>query len=270
MGRPAVAQDDIGFPIFRIYAVRGLIHHRLSLVINSRSTRSAPLRRTHQPHGPPPNPVPGRGSQPGFHREHRRHRRHVRDGRLVPRVRLFGDLLAGPSGRPRRAEAGAAAHPVHDERHGPAPGPRPRQERPRGGRGHGQAAPARRHRDLRRHGAHGAGLLAAAAADRRARQLRLARRRPGGPAVHRGPPGGGGADPDGPPRRGRRRLRPQLRQPADPAGRAAGRVPQPAGQRRHRHRRRHGHEHGPAQPGGSHRRRPAPDRATRTPRSRTS
>ena len=31
MSRPAVPQNDIGFPIFRIYAVPGLIHHRLSL-----------------------------------------------------------------------------------------------------------------------------------------------------------------------------------------------------------------------------------------------
>ena len=41
----------------------------------------------------------------------------------------------------------------------------------------GQLPPARRHRDLRRAGAHGAGLLAALPARRRAGQLRLARRR---------------------------------------------------------------------------------------------
>ena len=59
MGRPAVAQDDIGFPIFRIYAVHGLIHHELSLVINSRHrTRSAPLEKD------PPTPWPAAKPRP--------------------------------------------------------------------------------------------------------------------------------------------------------------------------------------------------------------
>ena len=155
-------------------------------------------------------------------------------------------------------------------RHGPAPGPRPYvKSRARRRRGHGQAAPARRHRDLRRHGAPGAALLAAAAADRRARQLRLARRRPGRPAVHRGAPRAGGARDDDRARRGRRRLRPQLRQQAHAAGGAPRRDPEPAGQRRVRHRGRHGHEHGPAQPRRGRRRGPAPGRCTPTPRSRT-
>ncbi len=52
----------------------------------------------------------------------------------------------------------------------------------------GQAAPARRHGDLRRPRAPRPGLHDARAARRRARQLRLARRRPGRRAVHRGPP----------------------------------------------------------------------------------
>ncbi len=50
----------------------------------------------------------------------------------------------------------------------------------------GQVPPARRRRHLRRDGPPGPGLLAERAADRRARQLRVARRRPGRPAVHRG------------------------------------------------------------------------------------
>ena len=55
----------------------------------------------------------------------------------------------------------------------------------------GQLPPARRHRDLRRAGAHGAGLLAALPAGRRPRQLRLARRRRrGGHALHRVPAAG--------------------------------------------------------------------------------
>ena len=54
----------------------------------------------------------------------------------------------------------------------------------------GQVPPARRLGDLRRHGAHGAGLLDAPAADRRAGQFRLDGRRPaGGDALHRGAAG---------------------------------------------------------------------------------
>ena len=51
----------------------------------------------------------------------------------------------------------------------------------------GQVSPARRQRDLRRHGAHGAGFLDAPAADRGPGQLRLdGRRSAGGHALHRG------------------------------------------------------------------------------------
>ena len=119
-------------------------------------------------------------------RTHRRRRRLDRDAGLVPRVRVLGHLLARPARRARRAEAGAAPHPVPDGRDGPAPRPRPREERPRRRRGHGQAAPARRRADLRRAGAPRAAVLAARAAGRRPRQLRLARRRPGRAALHRG------------------------------------------------------------------------------------
>ena len=73
----------------------------------------------------------------------------------------------------------------------------------------------------------------------------------------------------GRPRRGHRRLRPQLRRLADPARRAAGRLPQPARQRRLRHRGRHGHQHGPAQPRRGHRRGPAPHRPPRRAPSTT-
>ena len=48
---------------------------------------------------------------------------------------------------------------------------------PRGRRRDGQIPPARRRLDLRRHGAHGAAVLDAAAADRRPGQFRLGRRR---------------------------------------------------------------------------------------------
>ena len=70
----------------------------------------------------------------------------------------------------------------------------------------------------------------------------------GRPALHRGPAHPRGHRHDRGPRRRRRRLRAELRQPAHPARCAARRVPEPAGQRRERHRRRHGHEHGAAQP----------------------
>jgi DNA gyrase subunit A len=61
-------------------------------------------------------------------------------------------------------------------------------------------------------------------------------------------------------RRGHRRLRPQLRQPAHAARGAAGGVPEPAGQRGERDRRRHGDEHAAAQPRRGDRRRAAPAR----------
>ena len=63
------------------------------------------------------------------------------------------------------------------------------------------------------------------------------------------------------PRRGDRRLRPDLRRRPRPARGAALGAAQPAGQRRQRHRGRHGHQHGAAQPGRGHRCGPAPDRA---------
>ena len=66
-------------------------------------------------------------------------------------------------------------------------------------------------RDLRRAGADGPAVLDAGAAGRRARQLRLAGRRPGGHALHRVPAGLRRAGDDRLPRRGRRRLRAELR-----------------------------------------------------------
>ena len=63
-----------------------------------------------------------------------------------------------------------------------------RQIGARGRRRDGQIPSARRQRDLRRAGAHGAGFLHAPAADRRAGQFRLGRRRSaGGDALHRVP-----------------------------------------------------------------------------------
>ena len=188
---------------------------------------------------------------------------------VVPGVRLLGHLLPRAARRPRRAQAGAAPDPLHDERHGPAPRPRPREERPRRRRGDGPAAPARRRRDLRRPGADGPAVVDAAADDRRARQLRLARRLPRRDALHRVPDGAAGGGDDRLDRRGHRRLQAQLRQPRARADRAAGGDPQPDRQRHHRHRGRHGHQHRPAQPGRGRAGAAAPDHAPRRRRSTT-
>ena len=186
---------------------------------------------------------------------------------VLPGVRLLRHLLPRPARRPRRPEAGAAADPLHDERHGAAARPRPRQERPRRRRGHGSAAPPRRRRDLRRAGPDGPAVVDAAADDRRPRQLRLARRFSGGHALHRVPDGAAGGVDDRVDRRGHRRLQAQLRQPRAGAGRAAGRDPQPDRQRHHRHRGRHGHQHRAAQPGRGRPGAAPPDQAPR-PRPR--
>ena len=63
----------------------------------------------------------------GPRRAHRRRRRRDRDAGLVPRVRVLGHLLARPARRARRPQAGAAPHPLPDDRDGPAPRSRPRE-----------------------------------------------------------------------------------------------------------------------------------------------
>ncbi len=136
---------------------------------------------------------------------------------VVPGVRLLRHLLPGAARRARRPQAGAAPHPLHDGRDGPATRPRARQERSRRRRGHGPAAPARRRRDLRRPGPDGAAVVDAAADRRRARQLRLARRLPRRDALHRVPDGARRGRDDGLDRRGHRRLQAQLRLAARPS-----------------------------------------------------
>ncbi len=74
-------------------------------------------------------------------------------------------------------EAGASPHPLFDARAGPYARQEIRQIGARGRRRDGQIPSARRQRDLRRAGAHGAGFLHAPDADRRPGQLRLGRRR---------------------------------------------------------------------------------------------
>ena len=110
----------------------------------------------------------------------------------------------------------------------------------------GRAAPARRRRDLRRHGPDGAAVVDAGAVHRRARQLRLARTTPpprcGTPSARMAP---AARRDDRLDRRGHRRLQAELRQPRDRADRAAVRDPEPGRQRHHRHRGRHGDQHAP-------------------------
>ena len=198
--------------------------------------------RTHGPH------EQNRTAAGRLHREHRRHRRRRRDAREFPRVRVFGDLRPGAPGRPRRSEAGAAPHPLHDVGDGASARPRLREVLARGRRGHGQVPPTRRHRPVRRPGAARPGVGDAVGTDRRARQLRLARRPAGAHAIHRMPTRCAGPCDDGLAGRGRGRLQAELRRPRDRADRDAGGLPEPPRQRGQRDRGRHGHEHGAAQP----------------------
>ena len=104
-------------------------------------------------------------------------------------------------------------------------------------------------------------MVDAPADGRRARQLRLPRRRRPGrrDAVHRVPDVARGRGDDRLDRREHRRLQAQLRQPRDRADRPSGGDPEPRRQRHDRHRGRHGHQHGAAQPGRGRERAAAPD-----------
>ena len=188
----------------------------------------------------------------------------------LPGVRLLGHLLARPARRPRRPQARPATTAVHDGRHGAAPRSRSRQERPPRRRGHGPVPPARRQLDLRRARAAGPAVVAAAAAGRRPRQLRLAGRPAGRDALHRDPHARCRRGHDRLDQRGHGRLQAQLRRTRDGAGRAAVLAAQPAGQRRQRHRGRHGHQHRAAQPDRGRAGAAPPDQASRRPISTTS
>ena len=140
------------------------------------------------------------------------------------------------------------------------------QVRANRGRRDGQVPPARRPGDLRRHGPHGAGLLDAPAADRRAGQFRLDGRRPsGGDALHRGSPDPGGARDARRHRARDGRFPAQLRRERPRAGNPAGEDPEPAGQRRRRDRGRHGDQRAAAQSGRGSRRVPRCARRSRHP-----
>ena len=186
------------------------------------------------------------------------------DEALLPRLRHERDRGARVAGRPRRPQAGAPAHPLFDARAGPHARQEVRQVGPRGRRRDGQVSPARRSGDLRRAGAHGAGFLHAPAADRRAGQFRLGRRRSaGGHAVHRMPPRQVGDGTARGHRQGHRRFPGELRRQRERAGGPAGALPEPAGQRRRRHRGRHGDQHPAAQSRRGDRRRDRADRQSR-------
>ena len=121
----------------------------------------------------------------------------------------------------------------------------------------GDVPPPRRLGDLRGAGPHGAGVLAALPAHRRARQLRRPgpRRRGRGDALHGVPAGAARARAHGGHRRRDRRHGRQLRRIGVRARRAAVAVPEPAGQRVPGHRRRHGDQRPAAQHGRGDRRR---------------
>ncbi len=180
------------------------------------------------------------------------------------RLRDGGHRRPGAARRTRRAQAGAPPGALRDVRRRLPARPRLLEVLARRRRRDGSVPPARRHGDLRHPGPPGAAVGDARAADPRPGQLRLAgqrlRRRD---ALHRVPDGAAGHG-DGPRhRRGDRRLPAQLRRSLAGADRAAGALPEPAGQRLGRHRGRHGHQHPAAQPARGRRRRPVGARAPR-------
>ena len=118
---------------------------------------------------------------------------HRGDEAQLSRLRDERDRVARAARCARRPEAGASAHSLFDERAGPHARQEIREVGAHRRRRDGQISPARRPGDLRRTGAHGAGFLHAPAADRRAGQFRLGRRRSaGGHALHRMPAGKAG------------------------------------------------------------------------------
>ena len=172
----------------------------------------------------------------------------------LPRLRDERDRQPRPARRSRRPEAGASPHPLCDVRAEFHAGPPLQQVLAHRRRHDGQVPSARRSRHLRRARAHGAGLLDARAADRRAGQFRLGRRRSArGLPLHRGEARPFRFGPARRPRQGHGRFQAELRREGRGAGRPAGALPEPSGQWRGRHRRRHGDQHPAAQSRRDHR-----------------
>ena len=190
----------------------------------------------------PPPPPPG-----GIDRR----RRAARGGaEPLPELRAVGHHLARAARRARRAEAGAAPHPVHDVAAEPDRRRQAPQVREGRRRRDGELPPARRRGALRDARAHGAAVLAALSARRRLRQLRLARRRQRrGDALHGMPPRA-----HRPTRCSRRSIsarchfRPNYDGTKTEPVVLPARHSEPADQRRHRDRGRHGDQHPAAQP----------------------
>ena len=151
----------------------------------------------------------------------------VRDGlKPVHRRVLFAMHELGSQLEPRLQEVGA--------------------DRRRGAR---QVPSARRRAGLRGARPHGAGVLAALPAGRRAGQLRLHRRRPArGDALHRGAPGQDRPRDAGRHRQGHGRLRRRTSTRRSRSRSSCPPGPEPARQRLLRHRGRHGDEHPAPQP----------------------
>ena len=187
-------------------------------------------------------------------------RRAARSGAVaLSELRAVGHHRARAARRPRRPEAGAAPHPLHDVAAEPDRRRQAPQVREGRRRRDGQLPPARRRGALRDAGPHGAVVLAALPAGRRLGQFRIARRRQRrGDALHRMPAHAHQRRDAHRDRADDGALPAELRRHQDRAGRPAGADPEPAGQRRHRHRRRHGDQHPAAQPRrGLHRARQA-------------
>ena len=166
------------------------------------------------------------------------------DAALVSRLRDERDRVARPARRARRAEAGASPHPLFDADERQCLEPRLSQIGAHRRRRDRQIPSARRKRDLRRDGADGAGFLDAPAADRRAGQFRLdGRRCGGGLSLHRGASRARRRGAACRSRQGHGRFPAELRRERARAEGPAGRVPEPAGQRRAGHRGRHGDQH---------------------------
>ena len=210
-----------------------------------RAHRTSSTRMTPEPDlfDPPP---PDDGSEGAINLAHYAERAYLEYALSVVKGRALPDVL-------RRPEAGAAPHPLFDGTHGPGVHHRRRpesgQERARGRRRARQVPPARRHRGLRRDGAHGAGLLAALPVGRRPGQLRFARRRRRrGDALHGSPPRADHAPAARRTRRGHRRFHRQLRRFRAGAAPVAGATAIRSAQRGQRHRGRTGDRGAAAQP----------------------
>ena len=211
----------------------------------------------------PPSHDPVRQGNPG--RQPRR-----RDAALVPRLRDERDRRSRAARRARRAEAGAPARAVRDARAEQRLEPALQEVGAHRRRRDRQVPPARRHRGLRHHRAHGAAFLAAPHAGRRPGQLRLGRRRQRRRRC--------ATRKSGWPRSRTRCWPTSTRRPSTSAPtttareRAAGAAvaaAQPAGQRVGRHRGGHGDQHPAAQPERGRRRLPAPAEEPRAPASKS-